>query len=385
MKKDLRVVVITEIIAPYRIPLFNEISKHYESFHVLFLKETNYQREWIVETDKINFSYSILPGFTAKTKYGSPFYFNFGTLLKLKSLKADVVICGGYNHLSYLSAIAYRYIFRKDLILWVESTIYDHRYQSSFLSYYKKFLISLSNRFLVPGTMSRRYLESFKVKYEDIWIARNAVESKRFVGNAKDSEYEEKILKLLCVSRLEEHKGILDLFKAIQSLNQEGIRSELDILGSGPQEKKLKDFIEKNGLTNIKMHGFLQQSELKHFYSKASLFIMPSHSDPWGLVINEALSSGVPVIASVKAGGTCDLIINDYNGYVFEPGDVEELVGKIQTYLSLTKEEKNLMRNNSRDYIKHFSMEKSNDGFVEAINNQPNLSWITFKEKTKFY
>ena len=77
--------------------------------------------------------------------------------------------------------------------------------------------------------------------------------------------------------------------------------------------------------------GFKNQSELPPYYTCLDMFVLPSRFDPWGLVLNEAMLFGVPVVASTGVGAGLDLIQDGKNGYVFEVGDVDALTGALRS------------------------------------------------------
>lgn len=381
--KEKRVVLITEIIAPYRIPLFNHMAKHYANFTVLFLKKSNYQREWKVEEDNIAFDYHVLSGGYIPTKHGSPLYINHGVKKLLAALKPDVIVCGGYNHTAFLSALMYAKIHKVEYILWVESTLQDNRMKSSLKSYFKKKLIEQADRFVVPGTASKTYLTSFDVPERLIWVAPNSIDNHHFSTVAVHGSLESVSVEtvMVCVSRLVEHKGVMDLLQAVYRLQNHSI--ELHIIGSGPDTALLKTFIDMHQMKNVTLHGFLQQDELPRMLGRADIFVLPTRSDPWGLVVNEAMSTGLPVIVSDKAGCEKDMVIDGYNGFRFKAGNIESLMRAIQRYVESSVEQKMKLKVHALEHIAFFMPELTAQGFEEAVYKRPNTVWHIFNDHKK--
>ena len=112
---------------------------------------------------------------------------------------------------------------------------------------------------------------------------------------------------------------------------------KLNIVGYGPQLDYLKSIANKN----IELHGSMANNKLNDFYQQNDVFILPSKSEPWGLVVEEALNNGLPVILSDRVGCHPEIIKNDKNGIVFNLDDYNGLkksiikVQNVQYYNSL--------------------------------------------------
>ena len=118
-----RLVIITEIIAPYRIPVFNALAARSEiELHVIFLSENDPSlRLWRVYKDEIKFSYEVLPSW--RQRFGRHnVLVNRGLVSALNRIKPGVVLCGGYNYLASWEAAGWARIHRVPLLLWSEST-----------------------------------------------------------------------------------------------------------------------------------------------------------------------------------------------------------------------------------------------------------------------
>ena len=96
---------------------------------------------------------------------------------------------------------------------------------------------------------------------------------------------------------------------------------------------KYRDYAKFHNLP-IVFAGFRQQEELPRYYAAADIFVFPTRTDPWGLVLNEAMSCALPVIASAAAGAVDDLVKPGVNGFVHMPGDIDALAQHIETLLN---------------------------------------------------
>ncbi len=371
-----KVVLLTEIISPYRIPVFNQIAQSLkDQFLVLFFGETEKRRQWKIYKENIKFCYEVLPSILFQKKGLTPHFLNPTIFLRLKKYSPDIIIIFGYHHLSSLLALLYTKLFKRQIILWCESNKYDQRSHHPLKEAYKRWFVRNCTGYIVPGEASFEYLVSLGAKQKKIWVAGDAVDNDYF-SQASDKYRETKEAfkqskgypgkLILYVGRLINQKGIFDLLKAFQILS--GKQSDLGLLliGSGEQEKQYKDFCLEYNLKNVFFAGFVHQEELPLYYAVADVFVLPTHSDPWGLVLNEAMACKLPIISSDVAGAAHDLISHGENGYIFKKGNILKLTAYLEDILS--DEQKRIrMGQRSFDIIKNYSPSKCAQGFIQAI------------------
>lgn len=371
-----KVIFLTEIISPYRIPVFNEIVTILkEQFLVLFFGESEKRRQWKVYKEKIKFRYEVLHGILLQKKGSTPYFFNPALIHKLIKYSPDTIIIGGYHHFSSLLALLYAKFFHKRCILWCESNKNDQRFYHPLKEAFKRWFVRNCTQYIVCGKASFEYLVSLGADVKKISIAPNAVDNDYFSQTCAryretkevfkvSKGYPEKII--LYVGRLIEQKGALDLLKSFQMLAREQSDLGLLLVGSGEEEKKYKDFCRENILKNVFFAGFVHQEELPLYYAIADIFVLPTHSDPWGLVLNEAMACGLPVISSNAAGAAQDLIISGVNGYIFKKGDIAELTNYLRDILS-DEHRRSKMGQASWRMIADYSPSKCAQGFIQAI------------------
>jgi glycosyltransferase involved in cell wall biosynthesis len=127
-------------------------------------------------------------------------------------------------------------------------------------------------------------------------------------------------LKILYLGRLEPIKAIHNLLHAL-ALLPAAIRHNvhLDIYGGGSEEDRLEEIVRKQSISElVSFHGPVASDQVAQNYAKADLFVLPSEKEPWGLVVNEALLAGVPVMCPFWVGAAADLITDGETGYILE-------------------------------------------------------------------
>ena len=330
-----RLVLITEIIAPYRIPVFNALARQPGiDLHVIFLAETDpTQREWLVPKSEIQFSYEVLPSWRRRV-YGHNVLLNWGIDEALQQALPDVIVCGGYSYLASWEALRWAKRHRSPFLLWTESTAQDRRSGSNFIESLKSHFIGQCDGFVVPGKASFEYVRSYEITEDRIFTAPNAVdnaffsraaECARAAADVRREMFDLPVRYFLFTGRLEAEKGIFDLLEAYAALASE-VRNEVGLVFAG--DGSARSQLARRGAAirpgSIRIAGFLQHEQLAIFYGLAEIFVFPTHTDPWGLVVNEAMACGLPVICSRAAGCAADLVDNG-NGRLVDRGDVGEL------------------------------------------------------------
>ncbi|MEL7224231.1 MAG: glycosyltransferase family 4 protein [Cyanobacteria bacterium J06576_12] len=382
---DIDLLIITEIISPYRIPVFNILSRLLgKRFHVVFLSETDSRRQWKVYTDKIEFSYQVLSGTKFQIKQGHPYFLNFGIGRVIKELKPKALIIGGYAHPSFPLALLSDKSLGVPCALWCESNNNDQRLGWSLVETYKRWFIQQCDAYVVPGTASENYLTNYGVNSEQIFHAPNAIDSPYFSANYKhqsvalQAQHNWPRNLVLYVGRITQQKGILDLINAFAQLNT--TNTGLLIVGDGPERPAAEQLCKTLACQNVFFAGFVHQEELPGYYGSSKIFVLPTYSDPWGLVLNEAMSCQCAVIASEVAGATADLVEHNQTGCVFPAGDVSKLKFYLEQLLS-APEDTVQMGKKGYEKIQQYSPQSCAEGFVQLteqlLNNVQSYQQVT--------
>jgi len=299
-----RVTLLTEIPAPYRIPLFNALAERVD-LRVVFLRERNPDRPFRLHREELRFDWCVLPG-TDVTVGGRWIVLNAGVARRLH--RTDVVILGGWNQPAFLEATVYARMRGIPTFFWVESTGHDAR--SWRMERAKRVLLNAADGFIVPGVAAREYLEGLGVPSGRITTAPNAVDPAIF-GSATRLRTNGPC-RIVAVARLSPEKGVDVLLRAV-----DGLPAELVVAGSGPEESRLRRLAGPN----VRFLGNVERDDLPQLYADADVAVVPSRSDTWGMALNEAALAGLPLIASSVVGGSRDLIEEGVNGFRVPPDD----------------------------------------------------------------
>jgi 1,2-diacylglycerol 3-alpha-glucosyltransferase len=371
-----RLVIITEIIAPYRVPVFNSLAARGDvDLHVVFLAETDPKlRQWTVPKDEIRFSYQVLPSFRLRLG-NSNLLLNRGLDRALRQVRPDVIVCGGYNYPSAWRAAFWARERNIPFLLWTESNAADHRGRSTFVEYLKRKYLGMCRGFVVPGEASKSYLQQLGLPAQLIFKAPDAVENELFTQGARMARTNLATVRkridvperyFLNVGRFIRAKGVFDLLEAYAKLDEE-IRASVGLVFVGEGDAK-SELIRRASLIRpgtVKVSLFVQKEQLAEFYALADAFVFPTHSDPWGLVVNEAMASGLPVIASNVAGCVRDLVEDGWNGFIVPVSDVRRICSSMEL-LAKGNDLRGQMGERSLQRIQEYSPEACAAGIAKA-------------------
>jgi glycosyltransferase involved in cell wall biosynthesis len=369
-----RLVIVTEIIAPYRIPVFNVLAQHPEiDLRVIFLAKTDPSiRQWRVYDEEIKFSYDILPSWRTRLK-------KYNLLLNQKVAdallwaKPDTIICGGYNYLASWQALRWAKRNHVSFLLWCESTASDYRGGYRVVESLKKIFFDKCDAFIVPGTAAGGYASQMGASAEHIFMALNAVDNDLFASRANLARQNAPRIKtdlnlpvryFLFAGRLVKSKGVFELLQAYGSLN-ENLRSQIELVlaGDGPLRSELQHIPKSICPGKVRFAGFVQRDELASYYSLADCLVFPTHSDPWGLVVNEAMACGLPVICGQSAGCAADLVQS--NGRLIDSRNVDQLAHTMEE-LATDADLRRQMSRESLKIIRNYSPESCAAGIAQA-------------------
>ena len=161
--------------------------------------------------------------------------------------------------------------------------------------------------------------------------------------------------RFISVGRLSKEKGYMDLLKIAKKLFDKYNDWHLDIIGDGEEKEKLINFVKNNNLTkNITFHGFQNRDYINNILSKSSIYLMTSYTESFGIVLLEAGSFGLPLVAYSSAEGAKEIITNGINGYLIDDrNEIKyiEVVEKLMNDYDLRKKLGNCSLESVKKYL----------------------------------
>lgn len=371
-----RVVYLCPTLAPYHVPKLDALYRGIgEGFTVVSLRHPR------LEISRMALSMGAFPrriigGFSCSISRrhdegrATPLWFVCSPSLPLvlRSLKPEIVISNNFN-LWTLTSVLMGY----PTVLFWEGTHHTERTVGFWRLRLRRWIGRHAGAFVVNGTLSQRYLVDVigtpadRISQGGMCAEPAPVHVRR---GLKSPRCEEPI-RFLFVGRLISGKGVSHLLHAAQVLKRKlgsDQAFKICLVGDGPERPACEALASGLGVQSlVHFAGFVPPEQVWSYYEKAHVLVLPTLQDNWPLVVPEAMSMGLPILLSRRAGSVPDLIREGENGYSFEPENHEELASRMEEYVR----KPDLVRKNgdrSRDLVSSYSPERAASAFLWAVS-----------------
>ncbi len=379
----------------YQVPLLGKLARNqhfntrtyfYWDFGVKETYEADFKREIKWDIPILDgYKYSFLKNYSLRPSSRFWGEVNFGVIPEIFRHRYDAILVFGWGLFSNWLAILSALVTGTRVILHGESPMNQEvckkGLQNVVRSIVLRQLFKHISAFLYIGKENRKFYEHFGVPQNKLFFAPYAVDNERYYEEGKLLPADKNILRksagiaengpiILFVGKLSVKKRPMDLLKAYEILLRSwksDLKPTLVYVGDGPLRNELEGYVAEHDLSGVYFSGFKNQLELSSHYAIADVFVLPSGlGETWGLVVNEAMCFGVPVIVSDMVGCGADLVREGENGFVFPLGDSEKLAKYISEVLS-NEDARKICGKRSREIIKSYSQERDVEGIRAAL------------------
>lgn len=322
--------ILVNMVAPYRLPLYQRLANYFNL--VIFHEgmEPNRQRWEGCERALHGVRVEQVRGLRLKRRLkGAGIrnfdqrYFDVSPLLiwRLVRLRPDVVIS---NELGTRTAVALAYskVFKRPLWVWWGGTLHTEAGIDGIRRTIRRTLIPKVPRWISYGKTSTEYLLAEGVPRERIVQIQNCVDEKLFLQETAPALNLRPRPALLVVGRLVPLKGLAELLHAAAAIQKNGSVFSLTFIGDGPDRGNLEMLVKTLGLRYVNFISEQPPEKMPAIYRSGDCLVFPTLQDVWGLVVNEALWCGLPVLASRYAGCAEELLPPDN---IIDPKKPEDL------------------------------------------------------------
>lgn len=363
----MRILFVTNLPSPYRVDFFNELGKK-TNLTVCYERKSSSERDakWINSSKRTYKEIYI----SAKT-LGVDRSIGLGIVRELKK-KYDYVIISGWSSPSVMLAIIYCQIHNIPYIMEDDGGLISPNGEKH--KFVKKLLLRNLVAYFTTTSENVTVMTQLGVKQEKIYKypfssvmdrdIKDGVLKKKDVDNIRKSLGIKEKNVILAVGQFIDRKGFDVLLKAFSNMSDD---CGLYFVGGKPTKQYL-DIVTKKDIKNVHFIGFKSKNELKEYYAAADIFVHPTREDIWGLVVNEAMAAGLPVITTNRCGAGLELIRNNENGYLIEVEDVKHLRKKMKIIL-YDDELKRKMQENAIETIYHYTIEKMAEWHFNKLND----------------
>lgn len=338
-----KVLVVASYPAPYRVGVFKTLAKQYD-MDIFFAtcKNENRNPDWFCKSGELSFD--ILDNEEADLKFEKA----------LKNIKEyDFVLAYDPTLKPAMKAVIKCRLLGIPYFVNNDGAFIN---KGNFIkNLMKKFIYSGAKLCFASGEFSKRYFLTFGAKKDAVKIhnftSLNEEDIlKETVSDAEKAELRSKLnlssdkVYVITVGQFIERKGFDLLLEAWNELD--GENAELIIVGGGDDRSKYEEFIERNKLDNVTIIDFLNKKDLYEYYKASDIFILPTREDVWGLVINESMACGLPVISSDNCVAAQELVTPGENGFIYPVYDIDAMKEYLQQLIDDEKLRERIADNN---------------------------------------
>lgn len=367
-----KILFLTNIPAPYTVNFFERLGKKYD-LTVLFERKQakNRKNEWIkYQNDSFKAVY------LAGRAFGDDLAFCPEAIKYLKIRSFDLIIVGNYSSPTGILAVCYLKIHRIPYFIHVDGGII---HKDNLLKFkLKKFLLSNASGYMSSGSKTDEYLIYYgahpnichhypftSIYKKDIVEKMMTREEKKLLRNKLyDRKFTDKEFIVISVGNIVYGKGFDILIKAAKYMLS---NVQIYVIG-GKETEELKQLIDELEINNIQFLPFMPYERLKRFLECADIFAFPTRSDVWGLVVNEAMAAGIPIITTDKCIAGMELITQYKNGYIM-PVDSPKILADYVNKLVSNPDLLSQMSENSRKGILNYTLENMTLEYEKHIEN----------------
>ncbi len=313
----MNVLFVTNILTPYQIDLAVELNK-YCDYKIYYVNKRETNRDWIIDL-KIN---NLKDKFIYCDSKDS-----FRSLLKKESF--PIIIIGGYSHIFSKEALIYSREKSVPTMGWLElpNRNFPSALKLKLLFLRIKNVLNHYNAIVAIGGEAQQFYKKVFVKKNFVFNIPYAINVRRFLTIERKKKNK---ITFLFVGQLIKRKNVKTLLKAFARLKEKypQAKLELAICGIG----SLENLVKKYSKYRVKYFGFVQPTDLPKLYEYGDILILPSLDDGWGVVVNEAMASAMPVIGSKYVGAVKEYILSYKNGFVVNT-DVNSIYNAMKFYI----------------------------------------------------
>lgn len=311
----------------------------------------------------------IFPGQSADAL--APRVVRAGVWRALDRLNPDAVAINSYAQPDALAALAWCRRRHRVAVCMTDSTANDAP-RTAVREAVKGILVRQFDAAVVAGTRTAAYLTRLGLDPARIFAPYDVVDNAYFASGTRRADLpglggEQSFF--LASNRFVARKNVAMLVRAFAAYRQEGPAHSwgLVLLGDGPERASLEALVRDEAVPDVTFAGFQQIDALPAYYAAAGAFVHPALMDQWGLVVNEALAAGCPVVVSDRAGAAADLVVEGVTGFRFDPTDTGALAARLAAVAAMPAEARRAMGARGQAHVAAWSPERFADALLAAV------------------
>jgi glycosyltransferase involved in cell wall biosynthesis len=340
-----RVALLTNFVAPYQLQLFQALHARVGQLRIFVSTPMEPNRNWRVDWGTLDVTVQRTLTLQKRWRHTAGFtdtgfvHFPYDTFAQLRHFNPHAIVS---SELGFRTALAAAYRLRHpDVRFAVWATLSEHTESNRgrLRNLLRPSLLRCADTVFVNGGSGARYLATLGVPRNRVVLApytpdltafRSTVPLRGITG----------IVRLLYAGLFVERKGLLPFLDVLRTWADAHPTRRIDMsfVGEGPLRSALESFVGPKNLT-IEVRKAVPYSQLPALYATADVFVLPTLADEWGVVVNEAMAAGLPVLGSLHSQAVEEMVIDGETGWSFSPDDLASMYGAIDRACSSTPDE----------------------------------------------
>ena len=372
----MRVALLTNFVAPYRVPVFEALQHRIGQLRVFVSTPMEPNRTWqsyrggLDVTQQRTITLRKRWRDTGFTDIGYV-HFPYDTLAQLRRFRPDAIISAELGLRTALAAVYKRQHHDVRLVVWATLSERTESSRGLLRSLIRPRLLRYADAVLVNGASGARYLTKLGFPSERITLLPQTTDVASFQTASREPAAA-RTIRLVFAGMFVERKGLLPFLTVLRrwAAANPDCRVEFDIAGDGPLRPQLEAF-DGGGHLTVRVLNAVAYDRLPALYSAADVFVLPTLADEWGVVINEAMAAGLPVLGSRHSQAVEELVTDDATGWTFVPENERSVFDALDRSLRASADTRQHMGTRARQRVLELTPDCVADRIATALCLSP--------------
>jgi hypothetical protein len=370
-----RVTLLTNFVPPYLVPLFASLAKRVSALRILVSTRMESNRPWAFEGDGL--PVHVQRTLTVPRTWRHPagfretlsLHFPLDTFALLRRHRPDVIVTTEFGFRTLQSVLYRGFHPATAVVAWAPLSELTEQSRGKFRELLRRWLLRRVDAVVVTSESGARYIRTLGFPDAAIFRVPHTTDGGAFGGSARAPgpiRFDNR--RLLYVGQLIERKAVSPFLSVLSHWAEANRAESLEfwIVGDGPQRGALESQRVPTNL-RVRFWGNVAYSDLPSYYARAGILAFPTLADEWGLVVNEALAAGLPVLGSRNSQAVEEMIEDGRTGWTFRPDRPEEILAALNRAFTTPADEFDRMRVRCRERARDFTPEAAAGRMLAAI------------------
>jgi len=369
-----KIALLTNFLPPYRIKVLELLMGSVRGLRIFVSVQMESNRRWNANWGTLDVTVLRSLSWSSRAVHGDSFHedrtihFPYDTLFQLRSYRPNAIIAAEFGLRTIQAAMYKCFAPRTKLLVWATVSMVTEKHRGALRKMVRRLILEVADGVLVNGSSGAAYIEGLGFPAGRIYVVPQATDNEVFTGPSVRAD--DRVSKLLYAGQLIDRKGLVQFHEQLSKWCRLHPDREISwtLIGTGPLRKTAESWKRPPNYALILLDE-VPYRELPAQYHKADIFTLPTLADEWGLVVNEAMIAGLPVLGSVYSQAVEDLVAEEQNGWRFRPDHSDEVFEAVSRALDCSRETWNVMRAKAIETVRSIDSRYMKDRILRALED----------------